>query len=1142
MRFHALCKDLSFGRLLTTSAFGGSGYANKKYCVVTKTMRVMQLTAFIMLFFSLQVSAIGISQTITLSAKDASLQTVFKEVKKQSGYLISYNASILKTSKHVTVSVKNYPLEDFIKLILSNQNHTYVLKDKSIIIKPTEDLNPGLHDHAFKPEISLNTPPITGVVRGPDGQPIAGANVIVKGTKRGTTTNADGSFVIEADNGEVLIISSVGFVDQQLNINNGSIGPVMLIISESKLDEVQIIAYGTIIKRLSTGNVSTVKARDIEKQPVQNPLLALQGRAPGVVIEQSTGLPGSGVKVRIQGQNSLNRGSDPLYVIDGIPYTSQLLPTLSSVQGESGGGPDPTGSGSPLSFINPKDIESIDILKDADATSIYGSRAAAGAILITTKKGKAGKTKLDINLQSGYGKVARRVNVLNTNQYLEMRREALKNDGITAPGETDYDINGIWKQNRETDWQKELIGGRSTYNNLQLSLSGGNEKTQFLVGGGYHKESTVFPGNLADEKGSLHFNLNNVSNNQKFRFQLDMKYLLDNNQILTSDLTGPAVKLAPNAPALYNADGTLNWEPLANGNSTWQNPLSFLLSKYKNKTNNLLSNAVLSYQVIPGLEVKSNFGYTNLQNKEITTVPLGVIAPEFRPFNKASANFGSGSIASWIVEPQITYKREIGKGAIDIMAGSTFLQSNSDGEALGAYGYNSDLVLEDIRSATTVIANNTVSSVYKYNAIFGRLNYNYQNRYIINLTTRRDGSSRFGAENQFHNFGAIGAAWLFSNEEIFKKTFSFLSFGKIRGSYGTTGNEQIGNYQFMSLYSSRTRLTPYQNAIGLRPDGLSNPYLQWEETRKLQFGIDLGFIKDKILFNANYYRNRSSNQLQSYALPIMVGVGEIIQNFPAKVQNSGWEFSVNTTNLKSQNFTWTTSINLTITKNKLLEYEGLESSSFSDRYVIGKPITINKVYKSAGVDPQTGAYQFSDIDGKLTPYPDYSKDRTAIFDLTPKYYGGFQNSFSYKGISLDILFQLVKQIGVDYTLGDRPGTFYGNNGNQPVSVLERWQKPGDITRIQRYSSDFSLFLQSINATSSSLVYSDASFIRLKNLSLSWQLPGAWKSRAGLQNAGIFLQGQNLFTITKYIGLDPETKSSISLPPLRVITFGLNITL
>jgi len=1109
-----------------------------------KLLRIMKLTTVLILAAALHVSAAGHSQKITLSEKNASLEKVFRSIHKQTGFQFVYNDETISLAQKVTINVKDAQLDEVLNICFANQPLSYTLENNAIVVK--QKLPPSPQGEKGQGDEAPPTLEISGTVLDPEGNPVIGASVVNKTTGKGTSTDEQGHFSLNVNVGDVLVFTSIGFAKQEFTIKNTSSITITLTKSASKLDEVQIIAYGTTTKRLSTGNISTVKASDIEKQPVNNPLLALQGRVPGLVVTQSTGLPGSGVTVRIQGQNSIIYGNDPLYVIDGVPFTSQLLPNLANILGGSGG-PNingiESGRGNPLSFINPADIESIEILKDADATAIYGSRAASGAILITTKKGKAGQTKVDINMQHGWGKVTRKLDMLNTQQYLQMRHEAKLNDNSPILP-TDYDINGTWDTTRYTDWQKELIGHTANHTRIQASVSGGNTTTQFLVGAGYFRETTVFPGDFSDQKGSLKFSINHASNNQKFRFELSGNYLTDNNNLINDDPTAPALILAPNAPALYTTDGNLNWAPdPVTGFGTWANPLANLHNRYKNNTNNLLSNALVSYQIIKGLNIKSSFGYNKIQTLEYNLVSSKYYDPALAPYLGnflRYALFGDNTIRSWIIEPQISFQHAVGKGSLEIFIGSTIQQNNSNAERILASGYNNDLVLEDIKAASTITVQSTIASVYKYNALFGRVNYNWQDKYIINLTARRDGSSRFGSQDRFHNFGSVGGAWLFSNEKVILDNLSFLSFGKLRGSYGTTGNDQIGDYQYLHQYTPSTGLS-YQGAVGLEANSLSNPFLQWEETKKLQLGLDLGFFKDRILLNSSYYRNRSSNQLLSYSLPIITGFTSIARNFPATVQNTGWEFSLNTINVKNRHLSWSTNVNVTIPRNKLVDFPDIATSSYASTLAVGAPITLRKVYHFIGVDPATGVYQFADINGSPTFSPNPLTDQTILINTSPKLYGGFQNTIQYKRFQLDILLQFVQQKGLNYFFGNISGAAF--NINQPTTVLQRWQKQGDITSIQRYNSDYSLIMPAINtAFLSDAAWDDASYIRLKNVSLSLQLPEKWKQKLHLQNFRLFTQGQNLLTITNYKGLDPETMSTTNLPPLKILTLGLQVTL
>ena len=1065
------------------------------------------------------------------------------QIRKQTGYDFFYSQGIMENAKPVNINLSKVNIEKALEICFKDQPLMYTIENKIVTIREKEV------SFLDKVIARFQTIDVRGRVVDSLGNGLSGASVNVKGGRGSTLTNANGDFQLNhiADDATI-VVSYLGYITREVPAKN--IATIQLAQSTSKLDEIHVIAYGITSKRLATNNSSGITAKDIETQPINNPLLALAGRTPGVMVTQASGLAGSAVTVEIQGRNSITKGNAPFYVVDGSPYSSNVLPTINDVLGiTSSNGAADVGTGNPFSYLNPSDIESIEVLKDADATAIYGSRAANGAILITTKKGKSGSTKVEATIKNGVGQVAHKMKLLNTGQYLMMRKEAYANDGNILPTPTtgtksssNYDLT-VWDQNQYTDWQEKLIGNTSHYSDTQTSISGGSNQTTFRINGGYHRETTVFPGEFSDVKASVGINVNHQSSNQKFKLQFSANYLKDNNQLTNKDLTNVALTLPPNAPLLYKLDGSLNWERIETNSvakdsiSTWTNPLSSLLSLYQIKANNLISNLDLSYTILKGLTFKTNLGYSSLTTAEYSTAPLIMFKPESRANNSRGAGYSNGLITNWIIEPQLTYNFYIGRGKVDILTGTTFQNKKSDLVQLSGSGYSSDLVLKDIKSASEVrIGDQRILSDYKYSAFFGRINYNFDNRYIVNLTARRDGSSRFGHENQFHNFGAVGAAWLFSSEDFLKDQLSILSFGKLKGSYGTTGNDQIGDYAFLNLYNIVNGDVPYGGFNGLAPDGHSNPYLQWELTKKLQGGIDLGFFNDKILLGINYFRNRSSNELLNYSLPNITGFPSILINFPATVQNTGWEISLSTTNIKQSSFSWHSYFNLTLPKNKLIQFPDLETSTYANILVVGHAINVQKAYSMNGVNPETGLWEYNSRDGKIINPPSFANDRIAIIDVNPKAFGGFQNTFSYKGFDLDFLFQFVKQKSKDFYLG--PNNTIGGVSNEPIQILNRWQKIGDQANYQKFTRNRTI----TNAGNSDFNYRDASFIRLKNLSLSWTLPDQWITPAKLQHCRVFVQGQNLLTFTNYIGLDPENYSNQSLPPLRVITFGLQVTL
>jgi TonB-linked SusC/RagA family outer membrane protein len=1096
--------------------------------------RIMKPTAILILGACLQIhAAAGYGQKITLSEKDVPIEKVFKKIQQQTDYKFLYTSQLLEGAPRVTIAVKNVSVEEVLEVCFKEQPLAYEINENTIVIRPKAK--------ETKSQTTIPGDPIdvSGKVTDGEGRPLPGANVKIKGTSIGTTTNTNGLFSLKGvPENAVLEISFVGHEMKTFIARKTGFFTIALDQKLSMLDETVVIAYGTTSRRFTTGNVATVKAVDIEKQPVQNPLLALQGRVPGVEVTQLTGLPGGGVRIRIQGQNSIRSGLHPLIVIDGVPFPSTLVGNMDQIVQE----------GSPLNYINPMDIESIDVLKDADATAIYGSRAANGAILITTKKGKIGRATININGQQGWAKVTRSVDMMDTRQYVNMRYDAFRNSGIvwTNPTVIANDLK-LWDTTMYTDWQKTLIGGTAKYTNVNIGISGGSSAVQYLLGATYNRQSTVFPGDFDNKAGGLHFSLNGSSVNQKLRLQLSGSYMYNQNHLPGVDLTRQSILMEPNAPDLYNYDGTLNWAPDAAGNSTWSNPLAFTEnSEYINTTKNLVANGNISYRLFKGLELRCTGGYTNIISDVYSPTRLEAYAPEIRINSTRASSFGYRNMSSWIVEPQLQYADKFGKGRIEGLIGSTIQKSSFNYLVVTGSGYASDLLMKTLTAASSTTITGSSTGVNRFNALFGRLNYIWDEKYLVNLTARRDGSNKFGDQNKFHNFSSIGLGWIFSQEKWVQRYLSLLSFGKFRASFGTTGNDQIPDFSYLSIYSISNSSVPYQNGIGLNVVNIPNPHLQWEKTEKWQGGLDFGFINNRIILGATYARNRSSNQLIDFVLPSLTGFTSITKNLAAIIQNISWEFTLNTVNIKSRLFNWSSSFNLTIPRNKLVSFPGIELTPYASgnlRTIVGQPLGILKVYQYAGINPANGKYLVVDKNGNPTINVNSASQNVLISPLT-QYYGGLINNFRYKGFELDFLIQFVRKMGPRdmfwYNGSNYPGIFNSGSSNQPVTVLNSWQKPGDNSQMPPY---FTSTYSSVNAvTSSDAGYNyDASFIRLKNLSLSWQIPDVWLKKAHLQNARLYFQGQNLATISLYSGLDPETMSISTLPPLQLWTMGVTLS-
>lgn len=1103
--------------------------------VYHKIMLIMRLTIVLLFASLIQVSANGFAQNVTLNASGASLKVILNKLSSQTGYDFVYTEQLLKTAEPITIRVKNASLGDVLEQIFKLQPLTYALDTKTVIIKAKE--KSFLENLVSKfQEID-----VSGKVLDETGRPIPGATIKVKGKSKAVISGLNGEFLLAGlSTTDIIQVSFLGYELRELKASTG-LNNIILKLATSKLDEVQIQAYGTTSKRISTSNISTVKMEDLEKQPVANPLLALMGRVPGLQISQSNGNPNSGITVRVQGQNSISNGNDPFYVIDGVPFPPQLLAT-----GLNGGNLGNSGRtpGNPLSFINPSDIESIDILKDADATAIYGSRAANGAILITTKRGKSGDMKIDLSLQTGFSAFTNTFDKLNTAQYLEMRREALKNTNAAATAVNAYDILNLYgyDNNRDADWQKEMLSEKSNFSNYQLSISGGNNNTQYVIGGGFINQGSFLPGNFKNTKASGNFNINSVSNNRKFQIQLGGTYMNDSNTLPSSTNFVAAIvpSLSPNAPALYNEDGSLNFAVDELGLSNYlygNNPLASLTAIGIIRTRNLITHADLSYHLLPGLYVKANLGYNDLSSDELTTTPLASYQPYVRPFVSRSSQFANNSTKSWIVEPQLSYRLTKEWGELNVLLGASAQQAESNGQVTTASGYSSDELMQTIVGATTLEGAGTVATNYKYNAVFGRANYNYKNKYLLNYSIRRDGTSRFSPANRFHNFQAVGAGWIFTEESFVKQSLSWLSFGKFNVSYGTSGSDQYADYQFLATYGASGR--PYQTIAGLGLTRIGTPDLHWEETSKLNFGLKTGFFKDRVLFEVNYANNRSSEQLIAYLTPYYAsGFGSVTSNFPAVVKNTSWEFGLNTNNIKSNNLSWTSSFNLTIPKNTLVSFPNLASSSYAARLSIGEPVNISKQFHFLGVDPAIGQYVYADSNGNPTMNPNSATDYVSV-DLNPKFYGGFQNTFSYKSISFDFLFQFMnKKAKNEYFTTTLTGAVANN---QPAFVTNRWRNPGDIAERMLYTTTSSVSFNN-SYLSNDAGFTSASYIKLRNASLSWKVPEVWAKKVFLRTASVFVLGQNLLTISDYYGRDPEFGSNTSYPASRTITFGARLGL
>lgn len=1107
-----------------------------------KCIRIMKLTVLMLLAFTFCANAGSVAQQVSLKVKDAPLREVFKLLKKQTSYTFFFDPALLNKGSAVTINVADKPVQEVLDLCFRNQPFTYSIEGRIITIESKPATPPSQQQVAL-----FYVPPvtITGRVTDENGAPVSGASVMVKGSKRGVSTNNNGEFTMDnVDENAELVITSASTDPAFVKVNKQTRLLITVKLSINNLDAVVVNkGYYSESRRLSTANVGKVTSKEIERQPVSNPLAALVGRVAGLDITQESGLPGTGFTLRLRGLNSVRpEANAPLIIIDGTPYPSNTFDNVAGGNGQNSSGHEMLGyvAASPLNSINPNDIESIEVLKDADATSIYGTRGGNGVILITTKKGKTGKTGVTLNMSHGIAKMGSRMELLNTRQYLDMRYEAIKNDGqtiATAAASTTADLR-LWDTTRYTDWQEELLGGTAQYTRGQISISGGNSNTSFLFAGNYSRETTILPVDLANTRYNGRLSVNHQSPNQRLQAQLSVTYGHDNNTLPGWSIASYALITAPIAPSLYDSTGKINWGP----GSTFLNPIARLQEKYNGNIKSLVTSGVFSYMLLPGLKLKAALGYNQVQNNAVSKRGQDFYDPiEWLSRGKflRSSKHLDVTTATWNAEPQVEYETKIGPGKLAVLAGATFQQTTTNGSQLEVNNYPDETLMGNTNFGT-VDYTYTQQAEYLYNAAFARVNYNVDSKYILNLTARRDGSSRFAPGKRFGNFASAGAAWLFGEESFVKNALPFLSFGKLRASYGSTGNDVIPNYGYLALYNATNT---YAGALSLTPAGLYNNQYSWETNKKGEIGIELAFFKDRLALTTSYYRNRSSNQLVNYSLPSTVGFTSVQSNLPAVVQNTGLELELNTVNIKNKNFSWSTAFNISFPRNKLVSYPRLEASPYANTYAEGMPLSIVKTYDLVRVDPQTGLNVWRSptrgIDTSLANYLSLA-DLVNTVNVAKELFGGINNTFRFKQFDLSVFFNFGKQTGpATYS------TLYSANGrayNMSVDRYERrWKQKGDVTDVRRLTNA-SNSLSNLSAVGNSYdetYYTNVFFVRLKNLAFSYSLPESTLKRMKMQGCRFYIQAQNLFTITGYKGWDPENLSG-NYPLLRVWTAGLEL--
>jgi len=1006
---------------------------------------------------------------------------------------------------------------------------------------------------------------LKGRVTGKDGLPIAGASVQIKGKSRETSqTDTDGNFTLHATAGAgSLIVSSVGYANKETPFSGSSATPMAIHLEESVsvLSDVVLTGYLKQKKSDITGAISSIRNKEFKDQPVSNIAQSIQGKVAGILVTTPSGTPGAGLLVSVRGANN------PLYVVDGVPMLSESNSSLSTSYNTDG---EEMGSGqnlSSISDINPDDIESIEILKDASAASIYGARAANGVVLVTTKRGKNGKTEFSLNSYAGIQQVARKIPFLDSKGFVALEEDAraqdlklYQQDPTQFPAGFDpavltNPLPDSWNTGVNTNWLDQIFH-TAPIANLQLSARGGNDKTRFFMAGNYFDQQGIVIDNYY-KRASFRFNLDNkvnehvsIGTNAAFTYGRNRRSF--NDDTYTGIVTN-AIGASPLMP-VYNPDGS--YADFTQYQASWlsDNPIkSAKLIKAFTTNYRFIGTVFTDIDLLKQLKFRSSFttDYTNIIDDQFFD-PLTTDGETVG----GKATKGTYRDLTWLNESTLTYQNSFGeKNHLTALGGFTVQSSRYEKTAIRAQGFPEGSGLENIGSATTIISAPVTNYGWGLVSLLGRANYDYDEKYLLSLSARYDGSSRFDPSGRWGLFPAFSAGWVLTKEKFLDHS-SWLSNLKIRLSYGLTGDQEIGDFQYQSYWSPGR----YDGNAGLRPTNLGNAGLTWQRNKMFNIGTDFEILGGKLSGSVEFFRGDRTKLLSQAVLPGTSGFSSITIN-AGEIVNKGVELTLTAYPIKTKNFTWTSSFNISYLKNRIksLYTDNELLSAYTDLF----PTHILKVgqaegtfwgIKYQGVDPQTGNPKYQDLnkDGVID-----DNDQQTLGKATPDYFGGWTNDFKYKHWDLSISSQfsignkVYNLIRTTYqTVGWSDGGWDGNNvlyqvyANNATIVNRRWKKPGDNTDIPRASLIFQNYMQN-----SSQFIEDASFFRIRTLNLGYTLkpkkPGLYSSLR------IYLQAQNLWVSTKYYGFDPEVSSNggsspqtagvdyAAYPQARTITAGVN---
>lgn len=970
---------------------------------------------------------------------------------------------------------------------------------------------------------------ISGTVSDESG-PLPGVSVLIKGTSTGTETDFNGKYTIKAKSGDVLVFSFLGMKTAERTVRNSNTINVTLQSDDNVLDEVVVVGFGTQSKRKLTDNVVKIKAEDLADIPTPNVLNSIAGRATGVQVRQTNGKVEGGLTFRIRGQSSIGAGTNPLYVLDGVPLINN---------NESSNGA-PT---NPLLTLNPNEIESIDILKDASSAAIYGARGANGVVIITTKKGREGRARFSIDISNGVSEASNKRDWLNAREYVELFLESGANSpfgnltGFVEGRFDRYSNNTDWRNAAvDTDWQ-DIALRRGHTRDIGFSVTGGTAKTSYFFSTSYNNTKGIVLGNALERLGTrvnvshqINDRLKLGSNLSFSRVAIDR--IANDNQFVTPL---QAIAQAPISPA-YDANG----EPFTN--TVYAN---FLLEdkygKYKTIVRRVTGTLTGEYKILPYLKFNSNFGYDLFTQTE----------DQFRgrrtPFQSTNGQAFASNVdtESYNFSNYFTFDKQFGEDHdLNVILGTEFNRSDRRRTSVTGTQFPEE-GFQSISSAASITAGTGTFTTSTFMSYFVRGTYSLKDKYLFKASFRRDGSSRFGKANRYGNFSSFSAGWILSKESFLENS-ELISFLKLRGSYGTLGNAEIGNFSSLNLFGA----VSYNKLPGIAQTQAGDRSLKWESSNQFDLGVEFALLNNKISGEFTYYNKDTRDLLFARTLPGSSGVTTITQNI-GQLTNNGIEFTITSKNWETENFSWSTSINLGQNKNVVESLPNGNADQISGRNILRKGEAVNSYFliEYAGVDPANGDalyYRNTNnngvIDRSTTNNPNQAT-RIIAGNPNPEWVGGLTNTITYK--DFDFTFTFGGEWGASiYNSG---GRFQSANAdwfdNQTADQLRRWRNPGDVTDVPQAR------LAGGNGTAHSTRYlEEADFIRLRNLTVGYTIPKKIISKAGLERVRLYFSGLNLFTFTDYTGYDPESRSDAggigqvfySAPAARTYSIGVNI--